>query len=39
MLATWQEAFTRLNGDQPGITGLMNFTKVRGVLLPLGAIE
>lgn len=31
MLATWQEAFTRLNGSQPGITGLMNFTNVRGL--------
>ncbi|KAF9783259.1 ubiquitin-protein ligase [Thelephora terrestris] len=27
ILATWQEAFTRLNANQPGITGLMNFTK------------
>ena len=31
ILAKWQEAFTRLNGGQPGITGLMNFTKVRGI--------
>jgi len=28
ILAKWQEAFTRLNGNQPGIAGLMNFTKV-----------
>jgi len=28
VLAKWQEAFTRLNGNQPGIAGLMNFTKV-----------
>jgi len=34
ILAKWQEAFTRLNGNQPGIAGLMNFTKVRGVFLP-----
>jgi len=27
ILAKWQEAFTRLNGNQPGIAGLMNFTK------------
>ena len=33
ILAKWQEAFTRLNGNQPGIPGLMNFTKVRGVFL------
>jgi len=33
ILAKWQEAFTRLNGNQPGIAGLMNFTKVRGVFL------
>jgi len=30
VLAKWQEAFTRLNGNQPGIAGLMSFTKVRG---------
>jgi hypothetical protein len=29
ILATWQEAFARLNANQPGITGLMTFTKVR----------
>jgi len=33
ILAKWQEAFTRLNGNQPGITGLMTFTKVCGVFL------
>lgn len=39
ILAKWQEAFTRLNGNQPGITGLMNFTKVRGVFpLCLGIV-
>jgi hypothetical protein len=35
ILAKWQEAFTRLNGNQPGIAGLMDFTKVRGVFLCL----
>jgi len=33
VLAKRQGAFTRLNGNQPGIAGLMNFTKVRGVFL------
>ena len=28
ILTKWQEAFTRLNGNQPGITGLLGFTKV-----------
>ena len=40
ILAKWQEAFTRLNGNQPGIAGLMNFTKVRVVFLRcLGTID
>lgn len=39
ILAKWQEAFTRLNGGQPGIAGLMDFTKVRDMLLRcIGAI-
>lgn len=25
----WQEAFTRLNRDQPGISGLMEYSEVR----------
>lgn len=36
ILATWQEAFARLNSNQPGITGLMNFAKVCSTLLRPG---
>ena len=27
--AKWQDAFTRLNRGEPGITGLMTFSQVR----------
>lgn len=36
--AKWQESFTRLNQNEPGIVGLLNFSQARAVNLFLSNI-
>ena len=36
--AKWQDSFNRLNRGAPGISGLMGFSRVRGLHLPLSLL-